>query len=460
MGSVRLSELNRKISSPALTKWFALSVFLFTVLVYLAPNTLRGRLGAPPEVGDAPDYDVIAVQLSKGKGFSLNWDDPDYKAPYSAQNDKGEFQYLLDRHGQGATAYRPPLLPVLMAVSFKIFGRHFEPLRVMNAIFMALATALIFALIVRRFGVIPGLLFTTLLVLLDYRSRYYSWRLLTEALACLLVTAMFCCLLRTVETKSRKWAFVLGIVTGLAFLARTVLFFWMPPIAVTVFVLTRRKGERWFGFRSLRLSLIFVAVFMIVAMPWMLRNCLVLHRFQPMGTQGDIALISAFSDQALELNGVWYNPGQFGLFDQLPQAKSPIEDELMKGDYSRTEAMKWIVRNPWKIPRLAMHKVQTEWMPTNLTQAFLLCFAALGVLVLLTFNWREVISCFCLLGTATLAVAATFSAEGRFLIPFLPILTMLSSLGIWSFVISSIEAPLDRLHLSSFEVKPNHEQRA
>lgn len=456
MSKVSLSQLNRRISSPILTKWFALSIFLLTLLVYVAPNTLRGRLGAPPEGGDAPDYDMIGLQFSKGNGFSVNWDDPDYRAAYSIQNEHGEYQYLFDRHGQGATAYRPPLLPGLMAVSFKIFGRRFGPLRVMNVIFMALATALIFALIVRRFGVIPGLLFTALLVFLDYRSRYYSWQILTEALACLLVTAMFWCLLRTVETRSRKCAVVLGIVAGLAFLSRTVFFFWMPPIAVTVFVLTRPKGERWFGFPALRLSLMFIAAFMIVAMPWMLRNCLVLHRFQPLGTQGAVSLISGYSDKAVELNGVWFNPNQFGFFDQLPiQGKSPIEQERIVGDYSRTEAMRWILRNPLKIPRLAAHKVQTEWTPTNLTDGFLLCFAALGFLVLLAFNWCEATSCFCLLGTATLAVAATYSAEGRFLIPFLPILTMLSSLGIWSFVLLSTELPLDRLRLSQLEVDAN-----
>jgi 4-amino-4-deoxy-L-arabinose transferase-like glycosyltransferase len=446
MTKLRLSELNARVSSSNLLNWLTLAVFVFTLAVFLAPHVLRRDLNAPPEVGDAPHYEAIALQASRGQGFSVNWDDPQFKAPYLTQNDDGRYSFLYDWHGQGVTAYRPPLLPILMAAIYKIFGRNFALVRAMNMTFMALAIVLIFMLIVRRYGVIPGLLFTALTVLFDFRSRFYASLILTEALACLLTTATLWCLLRTVETKRRKWAFILGVVTGLAFLARTVFFFWMPPIALTVFALTRPNGERWLGLRSLRLSLLFIAVFTIVALPWMLRNCLVLHRFQPLGTQGALSLISGYSDKAIELKGVWFNPDQFGMFDHLStQGKPPLEQELIKGDYSRSEAYRWIVQNPSKIPRLAVLKVLGEWQPANFVQALLLGFAGLGFLVLLALNWQEAVSCFTFLGTATLAVALTYSADGRFLIPFLPLLTMLSTLGIWSFVLSSAELPLDRL---------------
>src|SRR5262249_22714086 len=151
-------DFNRQISSPTITRVCAVLVALIAFLTYILPTVLHGELNAPPEIGDAHDYDAIGLQLSKGNGFSVNWDDPDYRAPYLQNNQDGRYDEFLNRQGEVITAYRPPLFPVLIAITHNLFGREFWPIRVLNGFSIALSCVFAFAMISSRFGVIPGLL--------------------------------------------------------------------------------------------------------------------------------------------------------------------------------------------------------------------------------------------------------------------------------------------------------------
>lgn len=452
MTELSLSRLNWSFSSPTIIRFGALFVFVAALFVFVFPSALIGNLGVPPEPGDGPDYDAMALELSKGKGFSFNWDDPEFRTPYEARNNNGAYDYLLDRHGDSPSAVKPPLLPFLMSVSYAIFGRHFGPVRVMNSIFMALAVALVFILIARWFGVIPGLLCVTLLVCVDDRSRFYASLVLTEALACLLVTGMLWALLRTMETRSRKWACYLGLVTAIAFLVRNTFFLWMPVIAVAVFALARPEGsKRRFSFASMHLPSLFVATFLLVAGPWMIRNCAVLRGFEPLGTMS-MDLPAAYSDKAVEQNGVWFNlyetrgrkanPGETRFYELLPtEGASLIEQERIRSERGKAEAIEWAWRNPAKLPLLAFLRIRSEWQPHGLRESFLLGFAILGFLVLLMRVPRRAAAIFFILAACTLAIAVTWSVGGRFIVPVLPVLMSLSALGIWSFIVSATELP-------------------
>src|SRR5262249_18416137 len=146
---------------------------------------------------------------SKGNGFSVNWDDPDYRAPYMQNNQDGRYDELLNRHGQGPTTYRPPLLPVLIAITHDLFGRKFWRIRVLNGFLIELACVIAFAMLSSRFGVIPGVLCVGWLIN-DVQLQKYSREIMTEAPAVFL-TALICwLLLRTVETRSWKASLGLG----------------------------------------------------------------------------------------------------------------------------------------------------------------------------------------------------------------------------------------------------------
>ena len=114
-----------------------------------------GKLNVPPEIGDAHDYDAIGFQLSKGQGFSVDWNDREFKGPYLLHNMNGKYDFLMERHWQGGTAYRPPLLPGLIALSHLVFGREFWPIRLFNIALLSITCAIVFVLISQRFGILP-----------------------------------------------------------------------------------------------------------------------------------------------------------------------------------------------------------------------------------------------------------------------------------------------------------------
>jgi hypothetical protein len=103
-----LTDLNRRLSTRGVEPWLAAAVFTVSLMAFLIPSARRGALSAPPPRGDGTSYDAIAQQLAKGRGFSVDWDDPAYRKPYEQANHTGAYDSLFERHEASPTAYRPP----------------------------------------------------------------------------------------------------------------------------------------------------------------------------------------------------------------------------------------------------------------------------------------------------------------------------------------------------------------
>jgi 4-amino-4-deoxy-L-arabinose transferase-like glycosyltransferase len=445
----RFTDYNRKISSPTITVVCALLIFLVAFLTYMVPAALHGKLNAPPEIGDAHDYDAIGLQLSKGNGFSVNWDDPDYRAPYLQNNQDGRYDSLLSRHGDvSPTSYRPPLLPVLIALSLELFGREFWPIRVLNSFFMSVACVFAFAMLSRRFGVIPGLLCAGWLVH-SWQLQQYSTMIMTEAPA-VLVTALICWLLLSiVATRNWKAAVGLGAMTGVGYLTRGVFVLWMPVIVTAVYFLLSRPSRSWLSVSTFFPPALVMASFVAVSAPWMIRNFIVFG--EPLGSMGPINLHAGYSDLALQTRGVWVSEPKF--FDELDteefNKKSPIEHEIAVASYGRQRAREWIAKNPTKVPLLMYFKVRSLWRAQSRNHAVFLIFAGLGSLGYLLARPREALALLALLAACSMAVAITWDVgTGRFLLPVYPILAMLSALGVWAVIISATEGVIERIKLT------------
>src|SRR5262249_19457037 len=427
----------------------AVFVFLLSLLAYALPTALHGNLNAPPEIGDAHDYDAIGLQLSKGNGFSFNWDDPDYRAPYLRNNQGGEYDSLLNRHGEGPTSYRPPVFPALIARTCSLFRREFWPIRVLNSVLMAFACAIAFAMLSSRFGVIPGVLCAGWLVN-DVQLQMYSREIMTEAPAAF-VTALICWLLLcTVETRTWKASLGLGAMTGVAFLTRSVFVLWMPVIVSAAYFLSLRPNIPWFSISAFSLPALVLASFIAVSAPWMVRNCIVLGGVEPLGSMGPANLSAAYSNTAYERRGVWFSLTATGFFDGFRteefNKKSLIERDITRANYSRQRAYQWIAENPAKVPLLMYFKVKSLWGIQSPADAVLLFFALLGSLSYLLARPREALALLTLLAACTMAVAVTWDVGGgRFLVPVRPILAMLSALGLWALIICATEVAMERI---------------
>jgi hypothetical protein len=442
----RLSECNQKSSSHIHIWIIALGGFIFSNLVFLFPQISHGNINLPPHIGDGPDYDSIAVQISKGNGFSFNWDDPDFLYPYQNNNISGRYDSLLSRHGKYVTTIRPPLLPALMAASYKLFGRQFWPIRVIMSSCMSLACTIVVLILVRWFGIIPGFICLIYALFFAPQLEYYATALLTEALACLYVSLIAWFLFKIVNNGNTKSVISLGVITGLAFLTRSVFILWVVFIFVAIYIISKPKNLSWFSIQSFRLPFLFLLTFLIVSAPWMIRNCLVIKDFKPLGTMGSINLSAAYSDKAFEQRGEWFSLRSSGFFDRLDvDDESSIEWEKVRADFSTQEAIHWMSQNPLKTFLLVLFKIRGLWRPKNSGITLFYGLAILGYTNLFIIRPKDAFSFLSLLTACTISVGITWTVGGRFLVPVIPILICLASLGLWSLILSSTDMIVDRL---------------
>src|SRR6516165_6393224 len=197
MQNSTLTHWNSELSRAAGRRWLAVALFVVAFASYLVPMIRRGELNQPPAPGgDEPDYDAIALQLARGNGFSVDWDDDEYRALYAraasgqvqvsvdvpSHESGSRYSSLFERHGASPTAIRPPVLPALLATTYRIVGRQFAPIRVINCACLALACTLVFLFVFARFGALPGLLATGLFLTVEPRLRLYPQAVLTECL--------------------------------------------------------------------------------------------------------------------------------------------------------------------------------------------------------------------------------------------------------------------------------------
>ena len=422
-----LNKINRNISKPRDIMILTILVFIFMSILYLSATMIHGGLNAPPQAGDGPDYDVIAFQLAKGHGFSYDWDNVEYRAPYLTQPEI--YKYLLQRSGSAITATRPPLFPYIMAAIYSLFGRNFSLVRIFNCMAMALACTITFRIIVRRFGIIPGI-FCCALFALDDRLRSYAPQIMTESLACLLSSLVTWSLFHYAENKKWLWVIFTGVFTGFAVLNRSILIVSLLFIFIIIYLLSDRSEKKFWNRASLLQSSLFLIIALTLNVPWMIRNCIVSGEFYPLGTQGAINLSAAYSDQAIQNGGVWFSLTNAGFFNELAKTNTGFELELAKAHYSQSKAMEWIQKNYPKIPMLALRKIIDLWVPRSYFQVILLF---LGFIGLFFFPRRtDLLICLGLLLSNTTAIALTWSVGDRFQIPIIPIVNICISICLWT----------------------------
>jgi hypothetical protein len=240
-----------------------------------------------------------------------------------------------------------------------------------------------------------------------------------------------------------------GLAAGLAILTRNVFAVWAPVIAIAIYALARPREARWFSLAAVRLPAVFAAACLMLLLPWMLRNCLLLESFSPLGLQGAAGLSQGYSDRAVEARGEWFNPDEIGFYDGVRSGatQSPLELEKAMAAHSRQEAMKWIAAHPRVVPWLAFQKVCSLWRPTGRRDGILFLFALSGFVGLWRAERGSAIVLLAVMGANTAAVAMTFSGGDRFLVPVVPVLAGLSGLGVWTLLRGTVELAIDQVHI-------------
>jgi 4-amino-4-deoxy-L-arabinose transferase-like glycosyltransferase len=202
----------------------------------------------PPRIFDAQDYDAIASNLIRSHEFSLVSGHP--------------------------TSIRPPGYPWFLAVIYYFFGiQDWNMVRIFQVVLGALIVFLTYKLGAEAFNPRVGLIGAAICAV--YPSLViYCHLILTETLFTLLFCLTCFSFLRLLKTASPAWAVFAGIFMAMASLVRSVL--WLFPLIAILFIFFGSSGAK---IRRAVNVLVFLCSFILILLPWSIRNSRLQHTF-------------------------------------------------------------------------------------------------------------------------------------------------------------------------------------
>ncbi|MEM6551249.1 MAG: hypothetical protein AAF750_03890 [Planctomycetota bacterium] len=507
--------------------WRVLGGYLLGYLAVGLVVLLAGGIDRPAPPGDPLDYENIAWNLAFGGGFGHNWGDAEFREPYErlmregSERERLGYGYMLNEGvlydtpsglepGQpkpdwyATSAFRPPVVPGLMAASHWLTGRSFAAWRVLELVMVALAMTLAAGLAWRigwltgwhagagagagcgdgvdraglaRVAGIWAMGGVMVAGLVDPAVWSYTGAFLTES-AVFLGTIGFAWVLHLAWwRRSAKWVLLTGITMGALILTRSVYLLWLPFVMVMVLYVLWRRTRLGMGAR-VACTAGFVVLTLLVPSPWWVRNCQVLDAFMPLGTQGGLGISGGYSDYALNgypdtplgrsmyyQKGVWVYLEPIGFFDEVDAEVrdrairgegSPIDMEKYRARYGQERALEWIKTNWARVPELMGWRLVRSWTGYQSWHAGLMLVFAAGVAGYAWWcrrtglrgeamdpeqrraGWRRR-SGLWLLGMfpvmMSLAVMATYSAGGRFMVPLLPVVYVIAAVALGRLVV-------------------------
>jgi 4-amino-4-deoxy-L-arabinose transferase-like glycosyltransferase len=219
------------------------------------------------------------------------WDQADYllhaQNSYHALTERGIAAFYAS-FLKGLT-YKAPLLTILPAPLYLIFGNSYKTALLVNLAFMIAGSYFLYRLGELLLGRTEGIL--AVLILHTFPIVFaMSREFLVEYGLMVLVIAWYYFLLRSDSFQDRRVSYALGIVLGLGLLMK--ISFPLYVIVPTLFVLvTLFKGKRKFPAELFKNSAIIVGLAAVIAAPWYLRN---------LKSVIDFAIISGYSERARE----------------------------------------------------------------------------------------------------------------------------------------------------------------
>jgi 4-amino-4-deoxy-L-arabinose transferase-like glycosyltransferase len=262
-------------------------------------------------------YHAIADHLADGNGFA----DP-----------RGE-----------PTAQWPPVYPLILSFTYRLFGA--EPLagEVLNALIGALTVPLLYYVALRALGRREAL-FSGLALAVLPGQIFLADALLAETLYTFLLVGLLALLVFLPDRRATH--LLLGAVVGVAALTRGEgLFLLVLPLAFWGgWVARRREVLR-------RLAVVTLAA-SVVMLPWIVRNAVVMDSFVPTGTNSAATLWSGHNPTAD--GGPTYAPPS--LTRDLEGLRGP-EREIEEAALLRREALSYMVSHPLREVELIPQKI-------------------------------------------------------------------------------------------------------
>lgn len=374
-----------------------IQVFLFALAVRLV---FLAVVPAVPISGDASDYDRLAHAIVNGEGYVSETGQP--------------------------TSMRPPLYSYVLAGFYQLFVDGPAAVRVLHAVLDAVTCALVYGLTFRHFGLaaarIAGFLSIFSLSLL-FATRH----LLAETFMAFFMVAIVCSLDTALRSR-RDGAFLLtGLLVGLSTLTKGTTL----PLPLML-LLPIWASTQWKWRPTLRAGAIVCVGFLVVLLPWTVRNYLVHGEVVPVATQMGWVAYSSYAPPEGRIFGVYTHDETVEAAMHLPEAERSRE---------LTDAtVSLILERPAELPRLIVLKFLYFVSPFdweilggdgvfNFLYALTLPLALYGLWVVRTRGWE-----LWLLVTPPvflLVLSLVLYGSPRLRLPVEPILTVLAAGGLF-----------------------------
>ena len=258
----------------------------------------------------------------------------------------------------GRSSYLPPLLPIMLALTYQLFDVDYNASKILMITLSSLVAPAIFIVSKTLFNNKLGVgLIAAIIVTFYPPSLYYSNMLLTENAASLFTPLILISYLLTSKTHSFWGAVISGTLWGLAALNRPV--FLMLPIFLLISqillqIISKSTFWRW-RFRNWAIGIL---VMIITISPWTVHNYLVHEKFVP--------IHSASGYMMLICNGKLNHPDiQKGLFYYKDKQYETILNDTLNEIEKDEEAMKMAlseIRKNWSLlPKPLLNRAKNFW---------------------------------------------------------------------------------------------------
>jgi 4-amino-4-deoxy-L-arabinose transferase-like glycosyltransferase len=281
---------------------------------------------------DARDYDVHAISIAEGQGFSktIAYDRP--------------------------TAFRPPGYPYFLGAVYRVFGveraanqDRWRVARIAQAFVGAGVVALVGVLAAQLWGPIVAL------VALALTAVYVplitvGGAIMSEPLFDLVMLASLAAALAYRRSSHRyRWALLAGVLAGLATLTRAQAMILLLPLAIAVW-----DGRPWRSRAAIGPPLALLVAAALTIAPWTIRNAVELHAFVPVSTQLGSAMAGTYNDSArgdtqnpAAWQGLKHVPDYAYLFRRVREIpEATLEKEL------RAASLRYIRAHPFYVAKV------------------------------------------------------------------------------------------------------------
>lgn len=385
------------------------------------------------------------------------WLLPEPHLPYNAV-----FAYLngaeLLLHGEGFSDvtfpfYTPPLYSMCIAlVAFVFGGDGIVGIKAIQVLVDSLTAVTIFVIFRDLFDRAIGYLSATIWALYPF-AVYPTLYIGTETLFTFFVALWV--LLITRAMREGKWQLYCGagVVLALATLTRGTTQF-LPLLLPFVLLAFRKPGEHWLSYYLMTL-----ACFILVILPWGVRNYLVLHEIIPVGANNTVVLwgssepLWTIDTRSREYPLLLEAAKSKGIVPELP-VNSLVERDRLNVRLAMENYRERLARDPISIVPFMVKKFLRLWYSTEsgsnhsmslAINSFIYIPASVGVVV----AWRRkraitvalcgLVGYFAFLHWITLPLF-------RYMIPAMPYIIPFSAIGLLSIVKHSWPAMYARMH--------------